>query len=272
LIISFALGIVLNYAFGACSYALDWNRTNLWTIWWAVINIFVLSVYAALAFLRDKGLHLITYIVCAVSVLLLTASGIIILVLFNSIALGVALIGASIYYGYVIALYIIYLVQNKSFPQFIHIITLIIIICTCFAVMIFGFISDSLDDFYGFSITYLVINFLVVVYGAHSLFLDYYNRFDHPNFYSPYGTPIFKYDSSVSSVKSNPSPLMMWLGGWFMYYGYTILMEIFLVNVNQGISASSIFLVVVFLSFSYFSTYNVYNAGKLKDSITQKII
>jgi hypothetical protein len=92
-IISFALGIALNYGFGIISYVLEWNRSNLWTIWWAVINIFLLSLYAALALLRDKGLQLVTYIVCAVSVLLLVLSGILIIVLFNSIALGIVLIG-----------------------------------------------------------------------------------------------------------------------------------------------------------------------------------
>jgi hypothetical protein len=91
------LGIALNYAFGIVSYVLEWNRTDLWTIWWAVINIFLLSLYAALALLRDKGLHITTYIACALSVLLLVAAGVLIIVLFNSIALGVAFIGNLLY-------------------------------------------------------------------------------------------------------------------------------------------------------------------------------
>jgi hypothetical protein len=138
--------------------------------------------------------------------------------------------------------------------------------------MIYGFIDDSFDDFIGFSITYLVINFLIIIYGAYSMFMDILSRYDRPNFFSPYGSPIFKYDPAVSSAKTNTIPVSFWLGGWLMFYGYTLLMEIFLVNSHVGISASSIFLVAVFLSFTYFSTYNVYNAGKLKDNINQKII
>ena len=208
----------------------------------------------------------------AVSVLLLIAAGILVIVLFDSIALGIVFIGISVYYGYIIGLYLIYLNRNKSLPQFLHYITTAIILATCFAVMIYGFVSDNFDDFYGFSITYLVINFLIVVYGAYSLFVDYFNRYDQPNFYSPYGTPIFKYDPTVSSVKTNIVPLGFWLGGWLMFYGYTMLMEIFLVNTNIGISASSLFFVAIFLSFMYFTTYNVYRAGKMKESITQKVI
>jgi hypothetical protein len=174
--------------------------------------------------LRDKGLHIITYIVSAISILLLILAGILIIVLFDSIALGIVLIAISVYYGYVIGLYLIYLFRNKSFPQFLHYITIAIVISTCFAIMIYGFIVDSFDDFYGFTITYLVINFLIIIYAAHSLFMDFADRFDRPNFYSLYGTPVFKYDQTVSSVKTNMIPLGFWLGGWLMFYGYTLLM------------------------------------------------
>lgn len=78
-----------------------------------------------------------------------------------------------------------------------HYVTILIIVCTCFAVMIYGFIDKEFDDFIGFSITYLVINFLIVVFGAYGLSLDFINRFDRPNFYSAYGSPIFKYDPTV---------------------------------------------------------------------------
>jgi hypothetical protein len=115
-IILFAVGIVLNYTIGIISYAINWNRSDTWTIWWAVINVFILSVYAALALLRDKGLSLVTYIVCGVSVALLILAGILIIVLFKSIALGIALIGVAVYYGYIIALYLIYLFRNNSLP------------------------------------------------------------------------------------------------------------------------------------------------------------
>ena len=223
-IIFFALGIILNYAFGIVSYVVEWNKSDLWTIWWAVINIFLLSVYAALALLRDKGLHIASYITSAISVLLLIAAGILIIILFNSIALGIVLIAISVYYGYLIGLYIIYLARNKSLPQFMHYITLSIIVVTCFAIMIYGFVVDDFNDFYGFSITYLVITFLIIVYAAYALFMDFADRFDRPNFYSPYGTPVFKYDPTVKSAKTNFISLAFWLGGWLMFYGYTLLM------------------------------------------------
>lgn len=54
--------------------------------------------------------------------------------------------------------------------------------------------------------------------------MDILNRYDRPNFFSPYGSPIFKYDPAVQSAKINFIPYGFWLGGWLMYYGYTMLM------------------------------------------------
>jgi hypothetical protein len=171
------VGIVLNYAYGILSYALKWNDTTLWTIWWIVINVFILALYSTISLLRDKGLALVSYISCAVSVVLLILAGALLIGVFDSVAIGIALIAISLYYGYCLALYIIYLLKNRSLPVFMNYITLAIIILTTFAVMIYGFASPSFDNFYGFTITYLVINFLIVVYGAYLIVMDQADRF-----------------------------------------------------------------------------------------------
>lgn len=176
-IISFALGIIVNYGYGIASYLLNWNQTTLWTIWWAVINIFILALYATLALLRDMGLALVSYIACVISVLLLALAGALLIAIFNQIAVGIILIGISLYYGYCLTLYIVYLMQNKSMPAFMSYITFFIVVATSFAVMLYGFISPNLNSFYGFTITYLVINFLILVYSAYLLILDQRNRF-----------------------------------------------------------------------------------------------
>lgn len=59
-------------------------------------------------------------------------------------------------------------------------------------------------------------------------------------------------------------PLGFWIAGWFIFYGYTLLLEIFVSDTNIGISAASIFFVVVLLTLLQFITYNVYRAGKAK--------
>ena len=223
-IVSFILGVALNYTFGGLSYGLNWNRTPAYTCLWTFFNIFILSAYAAFCLLRDKGLIIPTVITCVVSVLLSFGIGIILLTLFSNIGVGLGFIGAALYYTYAVVVYLIYLKMNKSIPWIIYPITGIIVIASCFAVMIYAFVVDTFDNFYGFSVTYLVINLLLLLYGVYLIYNDMMNRFDKPNFYSAYGSPIYKYDNSIKSVTENMRSMKVWLAAWFMFYGYTILM------------------------------------------------
>ncbi len=194
------MGILLNYGFGIAAYAAEWNRSPFYTILWAFLNLFFISLYAAYCLLRDKGLSIPTYVVCAISIVLSYGSGILLLALFKSIGAGIALLGVAFYYTYIVIIYFVYLKLNKSLPFFVNLITLAIIIITCFAIMIYAFVDDNFDDFYGFSITYLVINLMLVLYAGFRILGDMANRHDKPNFYSAYGNPIFKYNPDIKSV------------------------------------------------------------------------
>lgn len=199
-IVLFALGIVLNYAFGIISYAVDWNKSPAYTVLWSVVNPLLVFTYAAVSMLRDKGIIVPTIIICVVSMLFSFGPGIILLAWFSSIAVGIALLGAGFYYTYFLATVIIYKKMNNSVPFALYVITVILIILTCFAVMIYGFIDPEFDDFYGFTVTYLVINLLGLLYGVYRVASDILSRADKPNFYSPYGMPIFKYEFNLKSV------------------------------------------------------------------------
>lgn len=54
-----------------------------------------------------------------------------------------------------------------------------------------------------------------------------------------------------------------------MFYLYTILMQIFIVDTNYGTSTSMIPLLVFSLTFFYVVTYNANRAGRIKDDITE---
>ena len=157
-------------------------------------------------------------------------------------------------------------------PRIIYLITIIIIILTCFAIMIYAFVVETFDNFVGFSVTYLVINLLILLYACSLLLSDIMNRFDRPNFYSAYGTPVYKYDNSLKSVTENMKALQFWLLAWFMFYAYTLLMQIFISDANLGVSAQQLFLIAFFLTFIYFVTYNVYRSGRVKKDITANIM
>jgi len=186
------------------------------------------------------------------------------IVAYSETAIGLGVIAASVYYAYVLVVYYLYLYQNKSLHWLIIPISVGLVIATSFAVMIYSFTDSNFDNFYGFSVTYLVINFLLFALSVYLLLRDIRNRFDRPNFFSPHGTPIFKYDPETKSVKKNSRSLMFWLATWVMFYVYTLLMEIFIADVYIGVSASMIFFLIMYLTFLYFTTYNCHKAGKIK--------
>ena len=176
-IISFILGIALNYGFGALSYALKWNNSPAYTVLWTVFNLFALSAYAAFCLLRDKGLVLPTVITCVVSILLSFGSGIILIAMFSLVPTGLGFIGAGFFYSYAVVVYLVYLKMNNSLPFLIYPLTLILIVGACVAVMIYAFVSTTFDNFYGFSVTYLVINLLLLLYGTWLLYRDMMSRY-----------------------------------------------------------------------------------------------
>jgi hypothetical protein len=141
-IVSFVLGIVLNYAFGVLSYALDWNKSPAYTVLWTVVNPLLVTTYAAINLIQDKGIILPSIIISVVSMLLSFGPGIILLAWFNAIVIGVVLIVVGFYYSYFLATIIIYKKMNNSVPFVIYPITAFIIICTCFAVMVYSFVDD----------------------------------------------------------------------------------------------------------------------------------
>ena len=162
--------------------------------------------------------------------------------------------------------------MNKSVPFVIYPITLVLVVGGCFAIMIYGFVDDKFDDFYGFSTTFLVINLMVLVYATFRVVSDIRDRFDKPNFYSAYGSPVYKYDPHLKTAVENMRPLQLWLVAWFMFYVYTLLMSIFIYNASYAVSASQIFIIVSFLSFIYFTTYNLQRAARISKNITKEVL
>jgi hypothetical protein len=268
----FLLGIVLNYTFGIMSYSFEWNKSAAYTVLWSIINLFAIAVYATFSLLRDKGLIAASIIVSIISMVLSFGIGVILMVVFSLIGEGVAFIGVAFFYTYFTVLYLIYLTMNKSIPWIFYPITGVLIVLTCFAIMIYAFVVDTFDNFYGFSVTYLVINLLLLGYASFLIYRDMLNRLEKPNFYSAYGSPIYKYDSSLQSVVENLRPMRMWYAGWFMFYAYTLLMEVFIVDINIGLATQQIFFIAFFLTFVYFVTYNVYRSGRVKKEITDNLM
>lgn len=262
-IIMFVLGILLNYAFGAVGLANGWRSEIVWVIWWGFGNILILCFYALWGMIRDYGATLASLIISIVSVLVGIAMGIFILVLVDTAA-GIAVIGVSLYAGYFLGLGLYYLKNNNSLPRYFIWITGGLIVGTAVAVMIAGFVLDSFDNFLGFSITYLVLSFLLLGYSIWILYSDISSRIEAPNFYSPYLRPVYKYSSEIESCRTNPLPFNLFAVSLLIILLYCFLVEIFVNPAHVGISLTCLLELFIFLSVTYFQNYNTFNAGLAK--------
>lgn len=270
-IIMFTLGLVLNYAFGAVGLAKGWRSEIVWIIWWGFGNILLLCFYALWGLIRDYGATLASLIVAIVTVLVGIAMGVFILVLVN-LAAGIAVIGISAYIAYFIGLGLYYLKNNNSLPRLFIWITAALIVATALAVMIASFVLDDFDNFAGFSITYLVLTFLLLGYSIWLLYTDIMSSVEAPNFYSPYCLPIYKYSSEIESCRTNTLPSILYAVALYILLFYCFLVEIFVNPAHVGISLSCLLELFIFLSVMYFQTYNTFGAGLIRDRITKEVV
>jgi hypothetical protein len=153
-------------------------------------------VYVLWGCLRDYGASLMSIICAVITVSIGYAMGIYILLIIQVVP-GIAVIGVFLYVTYFLVLYIIYLKMNKSLPNFIAPLTVLLVFLTAFSVMIASFIITEFDDFVGFTITYLVLIFILGVYAIYLILNDLNTEVESPNFYSPYGIPSYKYKSKI---------------------------------------------------------------------------
>lgn len=167
----FCLGIVLNFAFGAIGLANGWRNEIVWIIWWGFINPLLLCFYALWGLIRDYGITLFSLVTSVVTVLIGIGMGVFVLVGY-SLAGGLAVIGGSLYFAYFLAIGLFYIKNNYSMPRIVLIITAALILLTAVGVMIAAFVLPDFDDFLGFSITYLVLNMMLLGFASYRLLED----------------------------------------------------------------------------------------------------
>lgn len=135
------------------------------------MNALIILIYTVRGFLRDYGFGVGSIVATVIFVLFGVGMGIYVLLQISLIP-GIIIIGVFFYAGYMLAIYLIYLYLNKTFPNYLVYITMGVFFVTAISVMIVSYILGSFDDFLGFSITYLIINIIVLGYGGYLLYSD----------------------------------------------------------------------------------------------------
>ena len=112
----------------------------------------------------------------------------------RSIYAGISIIVWCCFFYYFHFIYYIFIKNNKSLPRLWMIISGSIIVLICLISLIAAALSDDFNDFLGFSITWLTINTIIIVYGYILIQKDIINRLNEPLFFSPWIFPIYKYN------------------------------------------------------------------------------
>jgi peptidoglycan biosynthesis protein MviN/MurJ (putative lipid II flippase) len=123
-------------------------------------------IYALWGLVRDYGVTAASITIATLTVLIGFGMGVFIIINVDLIG-GLAVIGGAAYTAYFLATGLYYLKNNHSLPKIFLIIAAVLMILTAVAVMIASFILPEFDNFLGFSITYLVLNFLLLGYSAY---------------------------------------------------------------------------------------------------------
>ena len=264
-------GLAINYIYGGFCLTTYWRAEQIWIIWWGFVNLIIIELYGVKGLLRDYGYGIGSIGACTLFALSIMCMGI--YVLFEiSIVAGVVILGVSLYISYFLAAYLVYLKHNKTLPRMIVYLTMGILLLTALTVMIAGYIIYSLDDFLGFCITYMIINVIIMGYGVYLLYRDIDSEFERPNFFSPFGLPVYKVDPNIHSAIKNNTPTIIIIVGVFMLLILTLLVHIFVTPVQVGVCLTVVFEIILWLGGAYLNNYNTYRAGKICDKIGWRVI
>lgn len=185
---------------------------------------------------------------------------------------GIIILGIFAYVGYMLAIYLVYLKFDKVLPRYLVYTTMGVFFVTATSVMIVSYILNTFDDFLGFSITYLIINVIILGYGIYLLYYDLSTDDERPNFYSPYGLPVYKLDPNIQSAVKNNFSIITISVGMLMTFFLMLLVQIFVYPVQIGVCLTVIFEIAVSLGISYFNNYNTFEAGRVEDKIGWRVI
>lgn len=123
---------------------------------------------------------------------------------FNLPTAYLALAGALIFYFLAgVAAYYIYKRNNDSAPKWLVYTIVGIVFLSIISVMVVGFVSDTVSDVVGFTVTMLSFSGIGMGLAAYQFYKKLVGRYEVPIVYSAYGLPVYKFDSTTETLKKN---------------------------------------------------------------------
>jgi len=136
-----------------------------------------------------------------------------------------------------------------------------IIVLICLISLIAAAVSDNFNDFLGFSITWLTINIILIVYGYILIQKDINNKRNEPLFFSPWIFPIYKYSLKNDLLIENSYPTMVFLAGCLMFLIWSVTVSIWVYPVVVGICLTCLTELIVFMILVLIMTFTSLQLG-----------
>lgn len=150
------------------------------------------------------------------------------IIYFAGVAAGAAIFGLWFFVYYGLAVFYFYKKNNSSISRRWAIATISLVISVCLIALIAAVSVDSFNDFLGFSISYLILNFFFFLYSYTKIHKDILESKQQPMFASPWIFPLYKYDSKIGIVKTHNDPFSLFLASCMMFLIWTIALTIWL--------------------------------------------
>lgn len=150
------------------------------------------------------------------------------IIYFAGVAAGVAVFGLWFFVYYGLAVFYFYKKNNSSISRKWALATISLVISVCLVALIAAVSIDSFNDFLGFSISYLILNFFFFLYAYTKIHKDILESKQQPMFASPWIFPLYKYDSKIGIVKTHNDPFSLFLASCMMFLIWTIALTIWL--------------------------------------------
>ena len=174
----------------------------------------------------------------------------------RSIYAGISIIVWLFFFYYFHFIYYIFIKNNRSLPRIWMIASGTIIALVCLISLIAAALSDGFNDFLGFSITWLTINIILLVYGYTLIQRDINNKMNEPLFFSPWIFPIYKL--SKGHIIDNSYPTIVFLSGCLMFLIWSVSVSIWVYPVVVGICLTCLTELIVFMALVFIMTFTPY--------------
>jgi len=153
-----------------------------------------------------------------------------------------------------------------------RILTVFIVISTACGIMIYDFCEDKMDNYIGFSISYLLITGGVFITSGFSIIMGILNWSSSPIIFSPLIIPAFKYKPFLSY----PIPYYGKIYALYISIGavviWSVLLSVYVEPMHYGITIGLFTIIFALVISIYLSTYTPYNFKIWADHITDKTI